>query len=304
MYGPGGGPKMTRTLPVAALFLIVLLAALASVVLMPRGGAPDIYLSAPDWQAPQPAEQEAYFVDQAELAVWEAEVQQFLAQPPVQLAIDPVVDPYLGFGQTAVSVTRDDGTIALMPDPEWVINMSVNHGDRVIQVPGRNGSNPVEVGDQSLLVMKAVVAKAQRLGGRLCPRGDCRSNGSVNLFLAKQQAYPQYGYLVIQLVEGRGVFFVVLRAPLESTNSLPPSGALPFGDGSYINSKSLKWLCAWVAGERIPGQNGHGVQGVPVTIGRGFDQWWARVITRYNPLIQITSMEVYIPPILAEFIVK
>lgn len=282
MYGPGGGPKMTRTLPVAALFLIVLLAALASVVLMPRGGAPDIYIPAPahDWQASppvQPAAPAAPVVDSAQAAV--------AVQAPVWAS-----DPYLGYGESSFEIQNNDGAMIRVPDLGWIINQSVRHGEPMPEFGGRVGTESYE----QMTALWAVSAN-----GQLQQKGDGRSNGSVTLHLGKDLVDVGWGAVVIKVAKDNYIRFVVLQAPLEQNSSFSClNGMLCFGDGSFVDPAKLIWSCAWWASGRA--KNGHGTQPIEVRIqmGYGHDQWWSRVQTRYNPLVPIAAVP--LPPIILD----
>ncbi len=275
VYGPGGGPKMTRTLPMVGGFLLIVLLALASVVLMPRGGAPDIYLSAPDWQASQPvqpAAPAAPVVDSAQAAV--------AVQAPVWAS-----DPYLGYGQGAFDVQLSDGSFVKSPDINWVVNESTRHGVPMPEFDGRIGTESYEVmHDLELSAVSSV----------LSGKGDGRSDGSINLFLGKDLVEAGRGAVVIQKVHHntQHVSFVVLSGPLQfnATHACLPGKMLCFGDGYFLDPAQLIWDCAWWAGGRAV--NGHVTQPMElrVQMGYGWDQWWLRAKARYDPLIPIVSV--------------
>ena len=194
-------------------------------------------------------------------------------------------DPYLGYGQTSFDIQFDDGSMARSPDMDWLINQSTRHGVPMPEFEGKVGTESYEI-MQDLLAASA--------SGILNGKGDGRSDGSINLYLGKDLVETGRGAVVIQKVHqySQNVSFVVLSGPLQfnAAHACLPGKFLCFGDGFYLDPAQLLWDCAWWASGRK--FNGHATQPleVRVSMGRGWDMWWARAKARYDPLVPIVSV--------------
>jgi hypothetical protein len=107
-----------------------------------------------------------------------------------------------------------------------------------------------------------------------------RSNGSIRIYAGLDAG--SLAHIAIINISSKSVVFAVLDTTYATK---PGNGLIQIADAEYYYDPSkIFWKCAWIMADRI--KNGHGVQGIPLTVGQGWSQW-GEIQLRYNLVIEM-----------------